>query len=108
MVRREHDGRQNDHPVCAASVASRHFLMAQPPLLTRRGLTLHLHSPSSLSIFTLHLHSPSSLFIFTLHLHSSSSIFNSRLPNFEFLFTISQPAVSNSYFSFPNTATISS
>src|SRR5262245_14429920 len=70
--------------------------------------TLHLHSPSSLSIFTLHLHSPSSLSIFTLHLHSSSSIFNSRLPNFEFLFTISQPAASNSYYAFPSTATISS
>src|SRR6185295_4594483 len=29
----EHDGRQNDHPVCAASVASRHFLdgAATPP-----------------------------------------------------------------------------
>src|SRR5215813_10359086 len=44
MLRREHDGRQNDHPVCAASVASRHFLMAQPPLLTRRGLNLESHN----------------------------------------------------------------
>jgi len=27
----------SDHPVCAASVASRHFLLAQPPLLTEEG-----------------------------------------------------------------------
>src|SRR6266571_3302661 len=29
--------RRSDHPVCAASVASRHFLMAQPPLLCEEG-----------------------------------------------------------------------
>src|SRR5258706_10483679 len=28
----------SDHPVCAAAVASRYFLTAQPPLLTRRGI----------------------------------------------------------------------
>jgi len=27
-----------DHPVCAAAVASHLFLMAQPPLLIRRGI----------------------------------------------------------------------
>ena len=27
----------SDHPVCAASVASRHFLLAQPPLLSEEG-----------------------------------------------------------------------
>jgi hypothetical protein len=27
-----------DHPVCAAKVASQHFLDAQPPLLWRRGM----------------------------------------------------------------------
>src|SRR5439155_19754931 len=29
--------RRSDHPVCAASVASRHSLMAQPPLLCEEG-----------------------------------------------------------------------
>src|SRR5438094_9732397 len=29
--------RRSDHPVCAASVASHHFLMAQPPLLCEEG-----------------------------------------------------------------------
>jgi len=29
--------RRSDHPDCAASVASRHFLMAQPPLLCEEG-----------------------------------------------------------------------
>ena len=28
----------SDHPVCAAEVASQLFLIAQPPLLWRRGL----------------------------------------------------------------------
>jgi hypothetical protein len=33
----------SDHPVCAAKVASQLFLIAQPPLLLRRGLAaLHL------------------------------------------------------------------
>src|SRR5438105_4987637 len=30
----------SDHPVCAASVAARHFLIAQPPLFTRSGIWL--------------------------------------------------------------------
>src|SRR5205809_3830700 len=32
-------GCRSDHPVCAASVASRHFLSAQPPILCEEGNT---------------------------------------------------------------------
>jgi hypothetical protein len=41
-------GLEIDHPVCAALVASRHFLLAQP-LLTRRGIC---PTPLPLSIVT--------------------------------------------------------
>jgi hypothetical protein len=37
----------SDHPVCAASVASRHFLTAQPPLLTEEGITRMIHAYKS-------------------------------------------------------------
>src|SRR5437016_250672 len=33
---------RSDHPVCAPSVASRHFLLAQPPLLCEEGNTQYL------------------------------------------------------------------
>src|SRR5262245_55478903 len=43
MQRVEHDGRQSDHSVCAASVASRNFLggAATPP--REEGITFHIH-----------------------------------------------------------------
>src|SRR5262245_14429922 len=84
---------------CVTHVWEHLLPMCPGHTLTRRGLTLHLHSPSSLSIFTLHLHSPSSLSIFTLHLHSPSSlsIFTPRLQS-----SIPDYPISNFYSPFPN------